>query len=204
MNVRFVEDANGVRRNMTKEEGDEIALLPVGAKAYRYNPLTSARPPQENDVREYGFEGQVFTPGKRTFSTNLRGLDQLNKANRLFGIGKSLTFVRYFNDFAFKPRNDIWDDTRQSGYGDEKVYVVQTASRAIERCILMATDPGDLVLDPTCGSGTTATVANNWGVQTGAGPQRTVGNVCSWNASPSGGAAPYWQCTGTAAQPFPR
>ncbi len=52
--------------------------------------------------------------------------------------------------------------------------------------------------------GTTATVANNWGVQTGAGPQRTVGNVCSWNASPSGGAAPYWQCTGTAAQPFPR
>jgi adenine-specific DNA-methyltransferase len=163
MNVRFVEDANGVRRNMTKEEGDETALLPVGAKAYRYNPLTSARPPQENDVREYGFEGQVFTPGKRTFSTNLRGLDQLNKANRLFGIGKSLTFVRYFNDFAFKPRNDIWDDTRQSGYGDEKVYVVQTASRAIERCILMATDPGDLVLDPTCGSGTTATVAEQWG-----------------------------------------
>jgi adenine-specific DNA-methyltransferase len=163
MNVRFVEDANGVRRNMTKDEGDETAPLPVGAKAYRHNPLTSARPPQENDVREYDFEGQVFTPGKRTFSTNLRGLKQLNKANRLFGIGKSLTFVRYFNDFAFKPRNDIWDDTRQSGYGDEKVYVVQTASRAVERCILMATDPGDLVLDPTCGSGTTATVAEQWG-----------------------------------------
>jgi adenine-specific DNA-methyltransferase len=163
MNVRFVENSDGKRRPMTKEEGDEVVPLPEGARAYRYNPLTSARPQQENDVREYDFEGQTFTPGKRTFSTNLRGLNQLNKANRLFGIGKSLTFVRYFNDFAFKPRNDIWDDTRQSGYGDEKIYVVQTGTRAIERCILMATDPGDLVLDPTCGSGTTATVAEQWG-----------------------------------------
>jgi len=163
MNVRFVEEASGVRRPMTKEEGDEAFPLPEGARAYRYNPLTSARPPQENDVREYVFEGQTFTPGKRTFSTNIYGLDHLNKASRLFGIGKSLTFVRYFNDFSFKPRNDIWDDTRQSGFGDEKVYVVQTASRAIERCILMATDAGDLVLDPTCGSGTTAYVAEQWG-----------------------------------------
>ena len=163
MNVRFIEEVDGRRRPMSKEEADEVVPLPAGAKAYRYNPLTSARPQQENDVREYTFEGQVFTPGKRTFSTNLRGLDQLNKANRLFGIGKSLTFVRYFNDFAFKPRNDIWDDTRQSGFGDEKLYVVQTGTRAIERCILMATDPGDLVLDPTCGAGTTAYVAEQWG-----------------------------------------
>jgi adenine-specific DNA-methyltransferase len=93
----------------------------------------------------------------------LRGLDQLRKANRLFGIGKSLTYVRYLCDFAYKPQNDIWDDTRQSGFGDEKLYVVQTASRAIERCVLMTTDPGDLVLDPTCGSGTTAYVAEQWG-----------------------------------------
>ncbi|WP_295484251.1 site-specific DNA-methyltransferase [Accumulibacter sp.] len=163
MNVRFVENSDGKRRPMTKEEGDEVVPLPEGARAYRYNPLTSARPQQENDVSEYDFKGQTFTPGKRTFSTNLRGLNQLNKANRLFAIGKSLTFVRYFNDFAFKPRNDIWDDTRQSGYGDEKIYVVQTGTRAIERCLLMATDPGDLVLDPTCGSGTTATVAEQWG-----------------------------------------
>jgi len=69
--------------------------------------------------REYVFEGRPFTPGRRTFSTNLRGLDQLRKANRLFGIGKSLTYVRYLCDFAYKPQNDIWDDTRQSGFGDE-------------------------------------------------------------------------------------
>ena len=93
MNVRFIEEVDGRRRPMSKEEADEVVPLPAGAKAYRYNPLTSARPQQENDVREYTFEGQVFTPGKRTFSTNLRGLDQLNKANRLFGIGKSLGSV---------------------------------------------------------------------------------------------------------------
>ena len=163
MNVRFIETMDGVRRSMTKDEAMGLVPLPEGARAYRYNPLTSARSPQENDVREYVFEGRPFTPGRRTFSTNLRGLDQLRKANRLFGIGKSLTYVRYLCDFAYKPQNDIWDDTRQSGFGDEKLYVVQTASRAIERCVLMTTDPGDLVLDPTCGSGTTAYVAEQWG-----------------------------------------
>jgi adenine-specific DNA-methyltransferase len=163
MNVRFIETTDGARRSMTKEEALGLVPLPERSRAYRYNPLTSARSPQENDVREYFFEGKPFSPGKRTFSTNLRGLEQLRKANRLFGIGKSLTYVRYLVDFAYKPQNDIWDDTRQSGFGDEKLYVVQTASRAIEHCVLMATDPGDLVLDPTCGSGTTAYVAEQWG-----------------------------------------
>ena len=65
--------------------------------------------------------------------------------------------------FPFRPRNDIWDDTRQSGFGESKIYVVQTATRVVARCLLMTTDPGDLVLDPTCGSGTTAYVAEQWG-----------------------------------------
>lgn len=84
-------------------------------------------------------------------------------AERLVAQGNTLSFIRYLNDFPFKPANDIWDDTRQSGFGDPKVYVVQTANRVIERCLLMTTDPGDLVLDPTCGSGTTAYVAEQWG-----------------------------------------
>ncbi len=163
MNVRFVEEADGKRRSMTKQEADGLVKIPPGSRAYRYNPLTSARPPQENDVREYKYAGKAYSPGKRTFSTNLRGLDRLGKAGRLHGIGNSLTFVRYFNDFAFKPRTDIWDDTRQSGFADEKIYVVQTGQRVVERCVLMASDPGDLVLDPTCGSGTTAVVAEQWG-----------------------------------------
>jgi len=162
-NIRFVEELDGVRRPMTKDETLESTPLPQGARAYRYNPLTSARPPQQNDVREYVFEGRSFTPGRRTFSTNAIGLDRLCNAGRLFGIGKSLTYVRYVSDFAFKPQNDIWDDTRQSGFGDSKLYVVQTTTRAVERCVLMTTDPGDLVLDPTCGSGTTAYVAEQWG-----------------------------------------
>ena len=77
--------------------------------------------------------------------------------------GSTMRFARYFNDFPFMPINNVWDDTRQSGFADAKVYVVQTSSKAIERCILMTTDPGDLVLDPTCGSGTTAYVAEKWG-----------------------------------------
>lgn len=90
-------------------------------------------------------------------------MDRLAAANRLVGSGKTLTFIRYFNDFPYQTWNDIWDDTRQSGFGDPKTYVVQTATRVIERAMLMTTDPGDLVLDPTCGSGTTGYVAEQWG-----------------------------------------
>ena len=90
-------------------------------------------------------------------------MTRLAQARRLYPIGATLRFVRYWDDFTGQPRNNIWDDTRQSGFSDPKVYVVQTNTRVIERCLLMTTDPGDLVLDPTCGSGTTAYVAEQWG-----------------------------------------
>ena len=90
-------------------------------------------------------------------------MTKLRDARRLFAIGNTLRFVRYFDDFPVQPRNNIWDDTRQSGFGDAKLYVVQTNTKVIERCLLMCTDPGDLVLDPTCGSGTTAYSAEQWG-----------------------------------------
>lgn len=78
-------------------------------------------------------------------------------------IGKTLAYIRYIDDFSVFPVNNNWGDTGASGFGDEKRYVVQTLPRVIERCLLMTTDPGDLVLDPTCGSGTTAFVAEKWG-----------------------------------------
>jgi adenine-specific DNA-methyltransferase len=78
-------------------------------------------------------------------------------------LGDTLSYVRYLNDFPVFPLTNVWDDTVTSGFGDPKVYVVQTLSLIVERCIRMATDPGDLVFDPTCGSGTTATVAEQWG-----------------------------------------
>jgi adenine-specific DNA-methyltransferase len=162
-NLRFVELPDGSRRRMTNDEIGGAKALPVGSRIYRPNPLTNQRPAQGSDLRDYFFEGKRFTPGAGTFRTDKAGLDRLNIARRLLGVGSSLTFIRYLDDFAFKPRNDIWDDTRSSGYGEDKIYVVQTNSKVIERCLMMTTDPGDLVLDPTCGSGTTAYVAEQWG-----------------------------------------
>ena len=163
VNLRFAELPSGKRRAMTKDEFRGITDLPEGSRIYRPNPLTSARVAQGADLREYEFNGKSFKPGKGTFKTNLRGLTQLEKADRLLAIGTSLNFLRYFSDFPVKPFNDIWQDTRTGGFGDDRLYVVQTVAKVIGRCILMATDPGDLVLDPTCGSGTTAYVAEQWG-----------------------------------------
>ena len=89
-------------------------------------------------------------------------MERLKRADRLMGIGNTLSYIRYLRDAPVRPHTSFWTDTRQSGFSDEKLYVVQTAPRVIERCILMTTDPGDLVLDPTCGSGTTAYVAEQW------------------------------------------
>jgi len=162
-NLRFVELPDGSRRRMTDDEVGDAKALPVGSRIYRPNPLTNQRPAQGSDLRDYFFEGKRFTPSAGTFRTDKAGLDRLNIARRLLGIGSSLTFIRYLDDFPFKPRNDIWDDTRSGGYGEDKIYVVQTNSKVIERCLLMTSDPGDLLLDPTCGSGTTAYVAEQWG-----------------------------------------
>ena len=162
-NLRSVRLASGASRKLTDEEVRGDRALPVDARVFRPNPITNQRPPQGNDLREFPHRGAVFAPGQGTFRSDELGLNRCERAGRLMGLGKTLTFVRYLDDFAFKPRNNIWQDTRQSGFGDAKLYVVQTGDRVIERCLLMTTDPGDLVLDPTCGSGTTAFVAEKWG-----------------------------------------
>ena len=90
-------------------------------------------------------------------------MQRLKKANRLLLMGQTLRYVRYLNDFKVFPYSNTWDDTVISGFGADKTYVVQTLPKVIKRCLLMTTDPGDLVLDPTCGSGTTAFVAEQWG-----------------------------------------
>ena len=97
------------------------------------------------------------------WKTNTTGMEQLRRANRLTGAANTLYYVRYFDDFPVSVRSNFWDDTTTAGFGDPKLYVVQTNTRVIERCMLMTTDPGDLVMDPTCGSGTTAYVAEQWG-----------------------------------------
>lgn len=162
-NLRFVELSGGKRRRLTGEEVYGTQSLPTDSKVYRPNPLTNQRPRQGSDLAEFDYQGRIFTPGAGTFRSDSAGLSRLARTNRLLAVGSSLTSIRYLQDFEFKPRNNIWDDTRSGGYGEEKNYVVQTGSKVIERCLLMTTDPGDLVLDPTCGSGTTAFVAEKWG-----------------------------------------
>jgi adenine-specific DNA-methyltransferase len=90
-------------------------------------------------------------------------MEKLRWSRRLLPVGQTLTYVRYLEDFPAFPINNLWDDTTTSGFADPKVYVVQTNVKVVERCLLMSTDPGDLVLDPTCGSGTTAFAAEQWG-----------------------------------------
>jgi adenine-specific DNA-methyltransferase len=161
-NLRWVEDEKGYRRPMTPDESERPELLPSNLDPFRPNPLTSQTAGQTT-VFPVSHNGRSFKPAKGGWKTNSDGMRKLAVADRLYGSGNTLCFLRYLSDFAYRPIIDIWDDTRQSGFSDPKVYVVQTTTKVIERCILMASDPGDLVLDPTCGSGTTATVAEQWG-----------------------------------------
>mgnify|MGYP003634008869 CR=1 FL=1 len=108
------------------------------------------------------FEGGSFEPGRRWWGFPEESTKQIIKAGRLRRQGKSIASLRYWNDYAVEELSNLWVDTA-SGSGMDKVYVVQTNVEVVKRCLLMATDPGDLVLDPTCGSGTTAYVAEQWG-----------------------------------------
>jgi adenine-specific DNA-methyltransferase len=164
---KMVELPDGTRRALTPAERKDLDVLPEGSRIFRPSPLTS-----EAIGREKGegaaswfhveFEGGDFTPGRQRWKTNEEGMERLRAANRLFPSKKSLSYVRYLDDFSAFPLTNLWTDT-QSGSGMDKVYVVQTNTKIAERCLLMTSDPGDLVLDPTSGSGTTAVVAEEWG-----------------------------------------
>lgn len=124
---------------------------------------TSQRPLQGGDLREFEFQGRRFSPGTGTYKTDKQGLSRLALAARLFARENSLRYVRLFSDFPVVPISNLWEDIRWGFDAKEKRYVVETHVGVIERCLLLATDPGDLVLDPTCGSGTTAYVSEQWG-----------------------------------------
>jgi len=141
---------------------DERALVPADARLFRFDNLTSQSSggPQFFDV---SFEGKTIAVGKSGWKTSAQGMRRLQSSKRLGLAGNTLSYIRYLGDFPVYPLNNSWDDTVTAGFASEKIYVVQTNAKVIERCMLMATDPGDLVLDPTCGSGTTAYVAEQWG-----------------------------------------
>ncbi|WP_309065801.1 site-specific DNA-methyltransferase [Microbacterium sp.] len=113
----------------------------------------------------FEYQGRTFLPGAAShWKPNYpHGMARLAHANRIEIVGNSLRYVRYADDFPVQTHTNAWTDTGTAGFAADKLYVVQTNVKVIERCMLMTTDPGDLVLDPTCGSGTTAYVAEQWG-----------------------------------------
>ncbi|HYK92167.1 MAG TPA: site-specific DNA-methyltransferase [Acidobacteriota bacterium] len=151
---------DGTRRKMTQDEAEDWSLLPEGSRPYRQDNIVSQRPPGSFPVE---FEGQVFKPITGYWKTGTEGMAKLIGAGRIERRGKMLSYVRFFDDFPYRPSSNFWADVRFSSRSEEKRYVVQTTTKVIQRCMLMTTDPGDLVLDPTCGSGTTAYVAEQWG-----------------------------------------
>ncbi|CAN5634048.1 site-specific DNA-methyltransferase [soil metagenome] len=134
----------------------EIGSLPEGSRVFRPTTTTT----QGNPVFPVEFEGREFPA---SYKSNPTGMNRLGQSGRLLARSGSIAYKRYLDDFAAYPINNTWPDTGIAGRPGDKVYVVQTSTKVVERLMLMTTDPGDLVLDPTCGSGTTATVAEQWG-----------------------------------------
>ena len=150
-------------RALTREEREHRYALPNDAELYRLDNLTSQGTTLSGTV-EFEFQQTGYHPGGRNhWKTTLDGMRTLSQSNRVQPSANSIQYIRFFDDFAIQPISNIWTDSTQAGFVDSKLYVVQTVSKVIERCILMTTDPGDLVLDPTCGSGTTAYIGEQWG-----------------------------------------
>ena len=162
-NARWVLLPDGTYRGVAAAERRGEMPLPDGARLYKPDNLQSQGPSSEPQPLE--FQGKVYLPGANShWKANYpEGPDRLAAANRIHVARNSIQYRRFATDFPYKERGNIWTDTLTGSFTERKVYVVQTNPKVVERCILMTSDPGDLVLDPTCGSGTTALCAEQWG-----------------------------------------
>ena len=156
----YVHLLDGTKRSLTAEERKNLTILPKGSRVFSSADLVSSGL-TTSCVFDYEFEGRMFQPGRnRSWKTNLEGMKKLHAAGRLVAFGNTLRYVNYFDDFPVSKITNVWNDT----VGElDKIYAVQTSREILKRCILMTTDPSDVVFDPTCGSGTTAHVAEQWG-----------------------------------------
>jgi adenine-specific DNA-methyltransferase len=155
-----LEFPNGSRRGLTKQEEGDPSLVPPDGRIYKVeNIVSSGYTP--SCTFDFSHEGVVYSAtSQKSWKTHRNGMLKLAKAARLNNSGSTLGYKLFLKDYPVKKMPNTWMDTA----GDpDKVYVVQTHPKVIQRCILMTTDPGDLVLDPTCGSGTTAAVSEQWG-----------------------------------------
>ena len=153
---------DGYTRGVSSRESAGIEPIPDEAEVYMPGDLRSQGATFSEN--EFIFRRTQYVPGSNAhWKTTLTGMYRLAKSGRIHLATNSIRYIRKVTDFAVKARNNFWLDTATGNFTDNKIYIVQTGSKVIERCILMTTDPGDLVLDPTCGSGTTAYVAEQWG-----------------------------------------
>lgn len=153
---------NGLRRSLSGVEQTTVRASNE-ARRYMLDNLTKPGPGSKFTVT---FHNRSFEPGTRWWGTTPDGMERLLKADRLQISGSALRYVRFWNDYPYQPLNNVWADMATGSFlsiTEPKIYVVQTRQTIVERCVLMTTDPGDLILDPTCGSGTTAYVGEEWG-----------------------------------------
>jgi adenine-specific DNA-methyltransferase len=149
-------DFDGVnRRGLTAKERNE-QIIPEGGKLYSPRDLTT----QGNPIYDFVYRNKKYV---RPWKTTAIGMERMARSNRLHLAENSISRVNYLSDFSVSEVTALWTDTFLGSFAESKEYVVQTSQKTIQRCILMTTDPGDLVIDPTCGSGTTAYVAEQWG-----------------------------------------
>jgi len=155
---RYIQHVDGTRTLI-----DNAETLPVDARIFRFDNSTSQDPPQH--PQPVTLEGKLYNPraGRHWTANWPEGMQRAIRADRFVGREGSLAYIRFLHDFSVIELSNMWGDTSTAGNREGKWYVVQTNPKVIERCILMTTDPGDLVLDPTCGSGTTAYVAEQCG-----------------------------------------
>ena len=147
-------------RRLTATEKQIPKIMEQQGSLFGLGDLTSSH---EYIRDSFSFQNEIFDPKRRYWSTSIAGLNRLGRANRLANVNGTLRYKRHFKDVSTLYLHNIWSDTGSGSQTEERAYVVQTISSVLQRCILMTTDPGDLVLDPTCGSGTTAFVAEQWG-----------------------------------------
>jgi adenine-specific DNA-methyltransferase len=161
-NYKWLMMPNGEYRGVTVEELRGEKPIPIGSRLYQPTSLISQG--ETSSAQNFELNGKTYSsPRGQHWKTSIIGLKRLSEKGRIHIAKNSIRYVRFSDDFPYKPYTNFWSDTATGNFTDDKIYVVQTGRKVIERCILMTTDPGDLVLDPTCGSGTTAYVAEQWG-----------------------------------------
>lgn len=153
---------DGTCRGITANERNDHSLIPQNTKIYKAGNIKSQG--RTNSPQDFTYNGKTYNPGQNHhWKTTVEGLNRLSEKQRIHVAANSIQFIRLIDDFPYKQRTNVWLDTGTGSFLEDKIFIVQTSPKVIERCMLMTTDPSDLVLDITCGSGTTAFVAEQWG-----------------------------------------